>query len=107
MKKQGFVKILSFILALVLMISLAACGSSNTSSSSASTAASDQAASTQAAPAEKEKVTLRMATVFTPEHPYGPFFGQLLDNFLKDNPEVTIEREFSPGEEMAKKLKVD
>ena len=108
MKKQSFVKVLSFILALALMTSLAACGAGSTANpSSTSAVTTAQSESTAAAPVEKEKVTLRMATVFTPEHPYGPFFGQLLDNFLTDNPEVTIEREFSPGEEMAKKLKVD
>src|SRR5690349_20858636 len=107
MKKHGFVKILSLILALLLMTSLAACGSGNASSSSSTAAVSDQAASTSAVHAVKAQVTLLMATVLAPEHPSGPFCGQLLDTFLTDNPEVTIEREFSPGEEMSKKLKVD
>ncbi|MCD9024190.1 ABC transporter substrate-binding protein [Cohnella silvisoli] len=94
---------------LAILITLTACGGNkgNNSSSSASSPAASSASSEAASEAPKEKVTLRIASAYTPDHTFGPAIAQIIDEFTKQHPEVTVEKEFLPVAELDKKLTAD
>lgn len=106
MKNGTFLKLCSIVLAFVLMAGLAACGKTAPAAQSEVAASSAAVESAKASETEKEKVTINFAAVYTPEHPFGPTVGQILDQFVKDHPEVTLERQLAPGEQLAEKINV-
>ncbi len=85
---------------LTMSMALSACGTKQEATSSPA-----QTAAASAAPAEK--VTLRIATVYTPDHPFGPAIAQIIDGFTKMHPEVTVQKEFMPGEQLKTKMQAD
>lgn len=96
--------------ALMVSLLLAGCGKQANQPQSAGSGSGSSASDTPAAAepaAQPEKVTLRIATVYTPDHPFGPAIAEIIDNFTAEHPEVTVEKEFMPGEQLKTKLQVD
>lgn len=108
MKKVGWGKSNVIVAVLLVMLALTACGSNNGNSGKGDPGKGTAGTTSPAASeAPKEKVTLRVATAYTPDHPFGPAIDQILTEFTAQHPEVTIEKEFLPVAELDKKLTVD
>ncbi|WP_165452387.1 ABC transporter substrate-binding protein [Paenibacillus thalictri] len=57
--------------------------------------------------AEGKKVTIRFATNYVANQPMGPMQQQIIDQFKKDYPNVTIAMEESAGNDLQTKIKMD
>lgn len=98
----------SLICMFIMSMVLSACGSKeNVEETKSPTKAPAATEAPEATEAPAEKVTLRIASVYTPDHPFGPAIAQIIENFTKEHPEVTVEKEFMPGDQLKTKLSVD
>ncbi|MCU6790934.1 extracellular solute-binding protein [Paenibacillus sp. WQ 127069] len=101
-------KIVSVVLMLTMVFALLAACSGNEGAEPSKASAPTK--NTQAASEPQKdgpKVTLRFATNYVANQPMGPMQQQILDQFKRDFPNVTIAMEESAGNDLQTKIKMD
>ena len=106
---RGIIKVLSLLLAVMLVLSLAACGQDSTSGKSDQAPADAAKEPPKDASGEKaaESITIKFASNMPDQtNGMGMLEKKLADNYMKENPNVKIEFELNDNETHRSKLKV-
>jgi raffinose/stachyose/melibiose transport system substrate-binding protein len=111
--KKSLRKVSTIFVAIVVILSMVAmvgCGSNGNGSASSSVAASSGAASDSSkAEATKpaEKVSIRLGTCWADSDPQFPAKKAIIDKFMQQNPNITVEDEYTGSTQYHDKLKTE